>query len=367
MLSAAVRALRAGAAGAIRPVVWLFALLFVLCCQFSATAGPALAAGRGVAVQLTADEGQDPYRPGARVDVRVRLECSRASACGPVELVVAFDRSLAFESYSVVNDRLTDPNHYPDVTADVAPERTSFTIGTTEPMAAGSSVVIPISARGKAIPDDGLLAVEVAATTADGSSRASLRLAVAEGRAPVSALSNLTLRASPSSISPARGTPTVRFVVANDGDAPVAAGWRVTVLVPAGVRIASLSGSGLRCSGATCTAADGLAPGGTAPALTAVLRVNGPVPAKARVVAYVRPATGDVAERVAAGKAPLVTTNARTSDTDNDAMVVFSPDGNSDRLPYTGGREVRGILTLGLLLVAVGGGLLTPRWRRAAN
>lgn len=301
------------------------------------------------------------------MDVRVRVACSGASACGPVDLVVVLDASLAFESYSVVNDRLTDPSHYPDVTADVTSERASFTIGAAEPMAAGSSVAIPLSARGKAIPDDGLLAVEATATTAGGSSRASLRLAVAEGKVPAPALSNLTLRATPSSISAARGTPSVRFVVANEGDAPVAAGWRVTVLVPAGVRIASLSSPGLHCSGATCTAADGLAPGSTAPALTAVLRVNGRVPAKAQVVAYVRPATGNVGESVPIGTTPLVTTNARTSATDNDAMVVFSRDRNSDRLPYTGGREMRGLLALGLLLVSVGGGLLAPRWRRAAN
>lgn len=369
MPSAAVPGCPAGAVGTLRKAARLaLTTLLALGVGLPFAAGTAIAAASDVTVRLTADEGQDPYAIGARVDVRVRIDCSGASACGPVEVVIGFDQWLAFESSSVVHDRLTDPGHYPDVVAVVSPDRPSFTIGTTEPIAPGRSVTIPISARGKGIPDHGPVSIDATASTAKTTSRASLRLLLAAGTVPTPALSNLILGSAPSSIGAARGTTAnLKLLVANTGDAPVAAGWRVTVLVPRGVRLLSLSGSGLRCSAATCTADSGLAPGATAAPVLAVVRVDGRVAAKARLVAYVRPAGGDVAESSALGKTPLVTTNSRTTATDNDTMVVFSRDRDSDRLPYTGGREVRGILALGLLLVAVGGGLLAPRWRRAAN
>jgi hypothetical protein len=368
MLLAALRARPARAAAVLRRATCLLAALSGLLCSVSLTAGPAIAAGPGVTVQLTADEGQDPYGVGARVDVRARVRCPGTSACGPVELVVTSDRSLAFDSYSVVNDQRADPNHYPDVAAVLTPERASFTIGATEPIAAGGSVVIPLSARGRAVPEDGLAGIKATAATANASGSASLWLSLVVGKAPAPALGNLTLTASPSSVRAAAGaTASVRLVVANTGDAPVAAGWRVTVLVPDRVRLLSLSGPGQHCSGATCAAAAALAPGGTSAPLTAVIRVDGRLASRAYVVAYVRPAAGDVAESIPLGKVPLVTTNASASATDNDAMVGLNRSSDSDRLPYTGGRDARGILALGLLLVTVGGGLLSPWWRRAAN
>lgn len=353
-----------GPAGAALRAACLVGLLGLAGWGFPSTA---VAADHSVTVQLTADAGQDSYQVGARVDLRVRLGCDGAMPCGPVKLVVDFDQNLAFESYSVAGDRLTDPNHYPDVTAVDAPGQVSFTVGATDPIPGGSYVELPISARGNAIPADGLLSVSATATLGAITRSASLKLAVADGQPPVPALTNLTLRAEPASVAVSLGrTARIRLSAASTGDVAAKPGWSVVVLVPGHVRLVSLTGPGQRCSGNVCTARAGLSPGEVS-ALTAVVGVDGHVQADARVVAYVRPAEGDVAESVPLGRVPLVTTKAPSTRTDNDAMVRLGIGRNSDRLADTGGRDARGLLTLGLLLVSVGGGLLAPRWRRAAN
>jgi uncharacterized repeat protein (TIGR01451 family)/LPXTG-motif cell wall-anchored protein len=158
-----------------------------------------------------------------------------------------------------------------------------------------------------------------------------------------------------------------RLVATNSGTTAALAGWQVRVVLPKKLTLVSLQGSGFDCVRATCTATGPLAAGGTSAPITLTARVASGAAGELSVVAYVRPADGDVAESVPLGTAPGASTDTDATVTDNDDRAVIDIDDSSDSLADTGSRGVWTELTLGAFLVAAGGGLLLTRRRRAAS
>ncbi|MCA0295328.1 MAG: DUF11 domain-containing protein [Actinobacteria bacterium] len=121
------------------------------------------------------------------------------------------------------------------------------------------------------------------------------------------------------------GTVTYQLVPSNDGPAFALAGWSVTDVLPTGLTLVSMTGTGYTCSGATCTADAALAAGASGAPITLVATINGDFVGSAHNVAYVSPAAGDVVETN-----PLVVPNTGTTtdttDTDNDAQADLQVD-----------------------------------------
>jgi hypothetical protein len=158
-----------------------------------------------------------------------------------------------------------------------------------------------------------------------------------------------------------------RLVVANGGESAALAGWRVSVVLPKQLKLVSLVGAGFSCSGSTCTAKAPLKGGSSAAAITLTARLSAAASGAVSAVSYVRPATADVAESVPLSTVPTASTKTEATVTDNDARVVVQVTATSGHLADTGAGGVLEELSLGVLLGAVGGGLLLTRRSRAAN
>ena len=117
---------------------------------------------------------------------------------------------------------------------------------------------------------------------------------------------------------------TYTLTPSNDGLANALPGWTVTDLLPSGMTLKSMSGTGYTCVGNVCTANAGLAAGATAGAITVVATVNAGATGVQKNVAYVAPSGTDVTETNPLGTPPTTGTNTVTSSTDNDAEAQLS-------------------------------------------
>ena len=158
----------------------------------------------------------------------------------------------------------------------------------------------------------------------------------------------------------------VSFVVTphNDGPVDALAGWSVTEVLPSGLTLVSMSGSGYTCTGVTCVADGVLAAGADGEPIT-VLATVGKVSGKVHNVAYVSPSGEEVPETNPL-VVPSTDTDTDSTGTDNDAQAdLLVP---SETLPQTGTGAELALLGVAGALVLVGTGfLLVARRRRAHN
>ncbi|MDO5286390.1 MAG: hypothetical protein Q4G45_06150, partial [Actinomycetia bacterium] len=130
------------------------------------------------------------------------------------------------------------------------------------------------------------------------------------------ALTKAEVLAGPYSVG---STVTFTLTPSNTGNTPAQAGWSVTEVLPAGLELVSMTGSGYTCHGATCTAQAALPRESDGEPVTVTVRAT--AEGAQHSVAYVSPAAGDLAE-----SNPLVvpdtTTDTAASPTDNDAQVT---------------------------------------------
>ena len=115
-----------------------------------------------------------------------------------------------------------------------------------------------------------------------------------------------------------------RLAATNSGNVPAAAGWSITEILPAGLRLVSMEGAGFRCNGVICEALAALGPGATSDPVTVTTTVDPAVSAVSlHNVAYVSPAAGDIAERNPLA-VPDTTTDTDATPTNNDAQARVS-------------------------------------------
>ena len=156
---------------------------------------------------------------------------------------------------------------------------------------------------------------------------------------------------------------TFELVPSNIGPADALPGWSVTDVLPDGLTLVSMSGSGYTCTGATCVAVAGLAAGMAGPTITVVATVDATATGQLRNVAYISPSADEVAE----GNPLVVPTNqtdTSSSPTNNDAeavIVVAAP--VTTGLPATGA-ESSAVIGFGALLLLLGAGLTYTTRRR---
>ncbi|MGL5928747.1 MAG: SdrD B-like domain-containing protein [Dermatophilaceae bacterium] len=121
----------------------------------------------------------------------------------------------------------------------------------------------------------------------------------------------------------AGSTITFRLTPRNEGPVRARAGWSVTEVLPAGLTLVSMAGSGYDCDPLpTCVAAAALPGGENGPAVTVTARIGPGVKGPLNNVAWVGPADGEIPET-----SPLVIpaagTNTDETATDNDAQAPF--------------------------------------------
>lgn len=135
---------------------------------------------------------------------------------------------------------------------------------------------------------------------------------------------NLVLAKSLVGSGPWHPGDVVSFVLtpSNEGPDAAAAGWSVTDVMPAGLTLTGMSGSGYACvvATATCTADAGLAAGANGAVITVSATVDASFTGTAHNVAYVSPAAGDIAETNTL-VVPTSSTDTSSTATDNDAQA----------------------------------------------
>jgi len=114
-------------------------------------------------------------------------------------------------------------------------------------------------------------------------------------------------------------TVTYTLTPHNDGPAAALAGWSVTDLLPTGLSLVSMTGTGYTCTGNVCVAGDMLAPATDGPVITVTATVNAGFTGTVNNLAYITPAGPDVPETNPLGPVPTPGTNPATTPTDNDA------------------------------------------------
>ncbi len=134
---------------------------------------------------------------------------------------------------------------------------------------------------------------------------------------------DLSLAKAVTSAGPYYAGSTVTYTLTpkNEGTSTAKAGWKVTEILPTGLTIATMSGTGYDCTALpTCTAAGTLAAGATGPVLTVTATVNTSFSGAAHNVANVVPAAGEVPE-LNVLVTPVTTTDTATTATNNDAQA----------------------------------------------
>jgi uncharacterized repeat protein (TIGR01451 family) len=119
-------------------------------------------------------------------------------------------------------------------------------------------------------------------------------------------------------------TVTYTLAPSNEGPSTALAGWSVTDILPAGLTLVKMEGTGYDCATTpgTCVASAALPQGPGAP-ITVTAKLDASFTGSAKNVAYVSPAKGDVVERVPL-IVPTLTTDTTAPNTDNDAEAVLS-------------------------------------------
>lgn len=143
---------------------------------------------------------------------------------------------------------------------------------------------------------------------------------------------NLVLHKSLDTVGKIRIGQDVTFTLTPKNEGPVdsLSGWTVTDVLPAGLVLKSIAGTGYTCDEATasCVAAAPLAAGVSGAPITVVATVGPGTSGTLKNVAYVSPSTSDtVPESNVLGVPPTTGTDTVTSPTDNDAeaSVTVSP------------------------------------------
>ncbi len=128
-------------------------------------------------------------------------------------------------------------------------------------------------------------------------------------------------------------TITYTLTPSNVGTTNALAGWSVTEVLPTGMSLVSMSGTGYTCVSNTCTATGTLGPGNGNP-ITATATVASTSNTSLRNVAYVSPAAGEVTEVNVLGTPPTAGTDTAATSTNNDAHVDLNsgPSSLGDRV-----------------------------------
>ncbi|MGL5809675.1 MAG: SdrD B-like domain-containing protein [Nocardioides sp.] len=137
---------------------------------------------------------------------------------------------------------------------------------------------------------------------------------------------NLALAKSLDTAGPYSALQEVTFTLTPHNDGPVDAlpGWSVTDLLPAGLELVSMSGTGYTCAAGVCTADAALAAGEDGAPVTVVAKIVASQPGRLRNVAYVSPAGDDSEETNPLGSAPGLDTDTSATPTDNDDQTSLS-------------------------------------------
>jgi uncharacterized repeat protein (TIGR01451 family)/fimbrial isopeptide formation D2 family protein len=121
---------------------------------------------------------------------------------------------------------------------------------------------------------------------------------------------------------------TFELTPRNEGPSDALSGWSVTDVLPAGLELVSIDGSGYTCDAGTltCTSASPLAAGADGEVITVVATIT-ETDTTLTNVAYVTPAPGEVTEDVPLGTPPTsgTDTDASTTNNDDSVPVVVSP------------------------------------------
>lgn len=97
----------------------------------------------------------------------------------------------------------------------------------------------------------------------------------------------------------------------------------MTEVLPAGLTLVSMSGTGYACANVTCTASAGLASGADGAVISVTATVDAGVTGSLHNVAYVSPASGDWTETNLLA-VPVTSTDTSTSSTNNDAQATLT-------------------------------------------
>lgn len=193
---------------------------------------------------------------------------------------------------------------------------------------------------------------------------------------------NLTVAKSLLSAGPVTAGDTVEFglIAHNDGPSDALAGWSVTDLLPAGLTLDSVSGTGYTCdvATATCVSESALAAGASGAVITVTATVDPAFSGELVNLAYVSPSPSDVDE-VNPLAVPAAGTDTQDSSTDNDAEARFAvsraatPSSSADpgepsapALASTGGGPVPGLIGAAAALM-IAGGLVVAALRRRSQ
>ena len=136
---------------------------------------------------------------------------------------------------------------------------------------------------------------------------------------------NLTLAKSETSSGPYYEESTVTFTLTpgNDGPVDALAGWSVTDILPTGLTLVSMTGTGYTCAAATCVADGRLAAGTFGEVITVTATIDANFTGSAKNVAYVAPSADDE-EETNPLVVPTTTTDTTSTPTDNDAQAPIS-------------------------------------------
>ncbi len=159
------------------------------------------------------------------------------------------------------------------------------------------------------------------------------------------------------------GTATT-FVLTPHNNGPVDAlpGWSVTEVVPDGLRLVSMTGTGYSCDGVTCTAIAGLASGADGPVITVVATIASALPGSLHNVAFISPGPGEVNETNPL-VVPTTSTDTSATPTDNDAQASLTIVSAIESLPTTGTASIVE-LALAAWFLAAGSLMVTVSRRR---
>jgi uncharacterized repeat protein (TIGR01451 family)/LPXTG-motif cell wall-anchored protein len=161
-------------------------------------------------------------------------------------------------------------------------------------------------------------------------------------------------------------TVTYSLVPHNDGPVDALAGWSISEVLPAGLTLTDLSGTGYTCSvaSATCISTAVLPANADGPAVTVTATVKAGFTGEARNIAYVAPSPDDEDETN-----PLVIpdtdTDTTASPTDNDAEAPVTV--TEERLAHTGADGLQQFALIGGLLFALGALVLLTNRRRSRS
>ena len=118
----------------------------------------------------------------------------------------------------------------------------------------------------------------------------------------------------------AGSTVTFTLTPRNNGPAGALAGWSVTEVLPNGLTLVSMAGSGYTCAAATCVSSAPLAAGGDGPPITVTATVAKAFVGSLHNVAYISPLAAEVTEANSL-VVPTTATDTSSTTTNNDAQA----------------------------------------------